>query len=95
MILADIISEGCDYQQPAREVKQANAHAQGGAAPVSGNAPEGPVPETLGQKQDRHDRQPDQNTQQKPAPNQCLTPSTVFYQSNTRGVSLLYGLLAP
>ncbi len=39
MILADVIGEGDDDQQPARNVKQADADAQGGAAPVSSDAP--------------------------------------------------------
>ena len=95
MILADIIGEGGDNQQPTRKVKQADADAQGRAAPVSGDAPQGPVPETLGQKQDRHDGQPDQDSQQKPTPNQCVTPSTQSYQSSTRGRKPLYGLLGP
>jgi len=63
MILADTISNGYDNQQQAREVKHADAYPQGGAAPVSGDPPQGPVPEPLGQKQNRHDGQPNQYTQ--------------------------------
>jgi len=95
MILTDVISEGSDNQKPARKVKQAGADAQGGAAPVPGDAPQGSVPETLGQKQDRHNGQPNENSQQNPSPNQWMTPSTMSYQSSTRGVRLLCGLLTP
>jgi len=51
MILAQAVCKSQDNQNQAEQVQQANAHAQPNASPVGSDAPERPIPESLGEEQ--------------------------------------------